>query len=92
MDDPGNVTLAEGIHDTTRVHYYKSYLTELQKAIKDGANVIGYHAWSIMDNFEWLLGYTARFGIVYVDYNDNLKRHPKMSAHWFKNFLEREDH
>ncbi|KAJ8640566.1 hypothetical protein MRB53_017260 [Persea americana] len=89
MDDPGNVTLPAGLHDTKRLNYYKGYLTELSKAIKDGANVIGYHAWSILDNFEWLLGYSSRFGIVYVDRKNHLKRYPKMSARWFQKLLER---
>ncbi|KAJ0105783.1 hypothetical protein Patl1_19688 [Pistacia atlantica] len=79
MDDPGNVTLRQGLHDTTRINFYKGYLTQLKKAADDGANVVGYFAWSLLDNFEWRLGYTARFGIVYVDYT-NLKRYPKMSA------------
>ena len=88
MDDPGNVTLSQGLHDTKRVHYYRSYLLALKKAIEEGANVVGYFAWSLVDNFEWRLGYTSRFGIVYVDYKD-LKRYPKMSAYWFKNLLRR---
>jgi beta-glucosidase len=86
MDDPGNVTFAKGLHDTTRINYYKGYLTQLKKTIDDGANVIGYHAWSLLDNFEWRLGYTSRFGIVYVDFK-TLKRTPKMSAYWFKQLL-----
>ncbi|KAJ7970294.1 Beta-glucosidase [Quillaja saponaria] len=88
MDDPGSVTLPKGLHDTTRIDYYRSYLLQLKKAVDDGANVIGYFAWSLLDNFEWRLGYTSRFGIVYVDFN-NLKRYPKMSAHWFKKMLTR---
>ncbi|MBA0793549.1 hypothetical protein Gohar_017948 [Gossypium harknessii] len=56
----------------------------------DGANVSGYFAWSVHDNFEWLLGYTSRFGSVYVDHND-LKRHSKLSAYWFKQMHERKD-
>uniref|UniRef100_A0A803LD81 Uncharacterized protein n=1 Tax=Chenopodium quinoa TaxID=63459 RepID=A0A803LD81_CHEQI len=88
MDDPGNVTLPKGLHDTKRIHYYRSYLLALKKAIDEGANVVGYFAWSLVDNFEWRLGYTSRFGIVYVDYKD-LKRYPKMSAYWFKNLLQR---
>lgn len=88
MDDPGNVTLAAGRHDTTRLNYYKSYLTELKKAIDDGANVIGYFAWSLLDNFEWKSGYTSRFGIVYVDFK-TLKRYPKMSAYWFQKMLQK---
>ncbi|XXG74231.1 hypothetical protein AAC387_Pa07g3006 [Persea americana] len=91
MDDPGNVTLPAGLSDTTRINYYSSYLANLLKGINDGANVIGYHAWSLLDNFEWLLGYTSRFGIVYVDYNNNLERHPKMSAYWFQNLLKKKE-
>lgn len=45
-------------------------------------DVKGYFAWSILDNFEWADGYSKRFGITYVDYNDNLKRTPKQSAYW----------
>ncbi|KAF6148743.1 hypothetical protein GIB67_019351 [Kingdonia uniflora] len=86
MDDPGSVTLPKGLHDTARISYYRDYLINLKKAIKDGAHVTGYFAWSLLDNFEWKSGYTSRFGIVYVDYS-NLKRHPKMSAYWFKKLL-----
>eukprot|EP01018_Ginkgo_biloba_P027040 Gb_29260 [translate_table: standard] len=88
MDDPGNVTLPAGLHDTKRVHYYQSYLKNLEDAMKDGANVVGYFAWSLLDNFEWTLGYTSRFGLVYVDFQ-NLKRYPKMSAYWFSKLLQR---
>ncbi|KAK1281279.1 Beta-glucosidase 44 [Acorus gramineus] len=90
MDDPGNVTLSQGLHDTTRVGFYKSYIHQLKKAIDEGANVIGYFAWSLVDNFEWRSGYTSRFGLVYVDYKD-LKRYPKMSAYWFRDMLRRKN-
>jgi beta-glucosidase len=86
MDQPGNVSITQGVHDTVRIRYYRNYITELKKAIDDGAKVIGYFAWSLLDNFEWRLGYTSRFGIVYVDYK-TLKRYPKDSAFWFKNML-----
>lgn len=88
MDVPGNVTLRAGMHDTIRLKYYKDYITELKKAIDDGANVIGYFAWSLLDNFEWKSGYTSRFGLVYVDFK-TLKRYPKMSAYWFRDMLQR---
>ncbi|MBA0755458.1 hypothetical protein Gogos_020346 [Gossypium gossypioides] len=90
MDDPGNLTFPESLYDSNRVNFYRSYLKELKKAMDDGANVSGYFAWSILDNFEWLLGYTSRFGLVYVNHND-LKRYPKLSAYWFKQMLERKD-
>ncbi|TYG84588.1 hypothetical protein ES288_D01G261500v1 [Gossypium darwinii] len=90
MDDPGNLTFPESLYDINRVSFYRSYLKELKGAMDDGANVTGYFAWSILDNFEWLLGYTSRFGLVYVDHND-LKRYPKLSAYWFKQMLERKN-
>lgn len=54
-----------------------------------GANVKGFFAWSFLDSFEWGSGYTSRFGICYVDYNDGLKRYPKSSALWFEKFLHK---
>uniref|UniRef100_A0A0D9VXY3 beta-glucosidase n=1 Tax=Leersia perrieri TaxID=77586 RepID=A0A0D9VXY3_9ORYZ len=87
MDQSGNLTLEEFLHDTERIEFYKNYLTELKKGIDDGANVVGYFAWSLLDNFEWLSGYTSKFGIVYVDFT-TLKRYPKDSANWFKDMLQ----
>ncbi|RWW05389.1 hypothetical protein GW17_00031341 [Ensete ventricosum] len=89
MDQPGNVTLQGGLWDAERINYYKSYITELKRAIDDGATVIGYFAWSLLDNFEWRLGYTSRFGLVYVDFKTNI-RYLKDSAYWFKYMLKRE--
>ena len=54
---------------------------------EDGCNVKGYFAWSLLDNWEWAAGYSSRFGLYFVDYNDHLKRYAKNSAIWFKNFL-----
>lgn len=56
---------------------------------RDGANVKGYFAWSLLDNFEWSEGYTVRFGINFVDYDNGMKRYPKNSARWFKKFLRK---
>ncbi|KAG6487344.1 hypothetical protein ZIOFF_055930 [Zingiber officinale] len=80
MDQLGNATLPEVLQDTTRVNYFKCYITNLKRAMDDGATVIEYFAWSLLDNFEWRLGYTSRFGIVYVDFK-NKKRFPKNSAY-----------
>ena len=55
-----------------------------------GVNVQGYFAWSLMDNFEWAEGYTVRFGLVFVDFEDGRKRYPKKSAKWFRKLLKRE--
>nr|GMD84609.1 beta-glucosidase 40-like [Ipomoea batatas] len=78
----------DGLHDVKRMKYHNDYLTNLLAAIKeDGCNVKGYFAWSLLDNWEWIAGFSSRFGLYYVDYDDNLKRIPKDSVRWFKNFL-----
>ncbi|CAK9871950.1 unnamed protein product [Sphagnum jensenii] len=81
--------LEEMLNDTRRVHFYQDYLTSVLAAIRDGADVQGYFAWSLMDNFEWAAGYTRRFGLYYVDYKDDQKRYPKASAEWFSHFLDK---
>ncbi|XP_022915768.2 myrosinase 1-like [Onthophagus taurus] len=77
------------LRDCRRINYYNSYLEQLLKAIhEDGCNVSGYTAWSFMDNFEWMRGFTERFGLYYVDFNDpNRPRTPKMSYYVYKNIL-----
>ncbi|CAL4926856.1 unnamed protein product [Urochloa decumbens] len=89
MDQPGNLTRDRYLRDVTRVRFYKSYLGQMKKAIDQGANVAGYFAWSLLDNFEWLSGYSSKFGIVYVDFDKNLERHPKASAYWFRDMLKK---
>ncbi|KAG2629178.1 hypothetical protein PVAP13_3KG409700 [Panicum virgatum] len=84
-----SLTLQEALKDDTRIQYYHDHLLSLLSALRDGANVKGYFAWSLLDDFEWASGYTLRFGINFVDYNDGLKRYPKNSAHWFKKFLKK---
>ncbi len=56
------------VHDTERVAYLEAHLDAVAGAIADGADVRGYFAWSLLDNFEWAWGYAKRFGIVRVDY------------------------
>jgi beta-glucosidase len=70
------------VADNRRIHYYREHLRELARAIHDGADVRGYHAWSILDNFEWAEGYTQRFGLVYIDFPTQ-RRYMKDSAKWF---------
>ncbi|KAJ0039058.1 hypothetical protein Pint_23522 [Pistacia integerrima] len=90
MDDPNNllIPIKDALKDQKRIKYHNDYLTNLLAAIKeDGCNVKGYFVWSLLDNWEWAAGYTSRFGLYFVDYNDKLKRYPKDSVQWFKKFL-----
>ncbi|CAE6009266.1 unnamed protein product [Arabidopsis arenosa] len=75
------------LKDGDRIDYYARHLKMVQDAISIGANVKGFFAWSLLDNFEWASGYTVRFGLVYVDFNDGRKRYLKKSAHWFRHLL-----
>ncbi|KAK3038105.1 hypothetical protein RJ639_031659 [Escallonia herrerae] len=82
-----NLTVSEALNDTTRTEFLQDHLFYLRKAMIDGVNVKGYFMWSLLDNFEWNDGYSVRFGLVHVDYNNGYARHPKASAVWFMNFL-----
>ncbi|XP_030855549.1 lactase-phlorizin hydrolase [Strongylocentrotus purpuratus] len=72
------------LEDDTRTTFYNSYINEALKAYKeDGVNLVGYFAWSLMDNFEWTSGYSQRFGLHYVDFDDPERpRTQKNSAKW----------
>jgi len=56
------------VRDQRRVRFLREHLTAVHAAIEGGANVLGYCHWSLLDNFEWSLGYQPRFGLVHVDY------------------------
>lgn len=74
------------VHDPQRIDYTHRVLLELRRAMRDGANVQGYLAWSLLDNFEWQDGYKQRFGMIYVDYQSQ-RRVPKDSFHWYKRVI-----
>ncbi|XP_018417300.1 PREDICTED: lactase-phlorizin hydrolase-like [Nanorana parkeri] len=75
--------------DTARVFFYKTYIDEALKAYSlDGVNLKGYTAWSLMDNFEWNSGYTVRFGLHHVDFNNpNRPRTAKRSAIYYAEII-----
>ncbi|CAL5412013.1 unnamed protein product [Camellia sinensis] len=85
MDNP-NSTVEVSLNDVKRVQYMSCYLDFLATAIRKGADVRGYFTWSLLDNFEWTYGYMRRFGLHHVDYA-TLKRTPKLSATWYKQFI-----
>lgn len=75
------------VNDEKRVKYFQEYLKQVLGAKKEGMNVQGYFAWSLMDNFEWAEGYRTRFGLVYVDFKTQ-QRIIKDSGWWFRDFLK----
>ncbi len=68
--------------DEARLNYHRSYLDALGRAIASGADVRSYHAWSLLDNFEWAEGYSQRFGLAYVDFKTQ-QRTVKHSGKWY---------
>ncbi|MBP0480885.1 GH1 family beta-glucosidase [Sagittula salina] len=74
-------TLQDGhVYDEGRIAYIDNHLDAVQRARAEGVPVKGYFVWSLLDNYEWALGYEKRFGLVHVDF-DTLARTPKSSYH-----------
>lgn len=71
-----------GVNDIERIDYLSRYIDALESAVALGADIRGYFAWSLLDNFEWGAGYASRFGLVRVDYATQ-RRTPKASARWY---------
>jgi beta-glucosidase len=70
------------VEDPLRTSYYREHLRAVHEALGRGIDLRGYFAWSLLDNFEWSLGYSKRFGIVHVDY-ETQRRTPKASARFY---------
>ncbi len=68
------------IDDEGRIDYLSRHLESVRRALADGVPVGGYYVWSLLDNYEWALGYEKRFGLVHVDF-ESLARTPKASYH-----------
>eukprot|EP00850_Spirogloea_muscicola_P016935 SM000141S00879 [mRNA] locus=s141:121775:136794:- [translate_table: standard] len=86
---PGNAIIIteNGYSETSRP--WDSRASHLRDPVRmeAGVDVQGYFAWSLIDNFEWLEGFSQRFGIYFVDYLRNRTRTPKDSAGWWTDFL-----
>jgi beta-glucosidase len=90
-DDYGDVPImitengavfAEPVHDAGRAAFIRDHVAAIRDALAQGVDVIGYCHWSLLDNFEWALGYAQRFGLVHVDY-DTQERTVKDSARYY---------
>jgi len=74
------------VQDDDRLSYLKRYFGAAHHAIRDGVNLKGYFVWSLMDNFEWLEGYSKRFRLMRIDYKTQ-ERIWKKSAYWYCNVI-----
>ena len=75
------------VQDQQRVDYFEGHLSACLDAVKQGVPLKGYFAWSLLDNYEWAMGYGPRFGLVHVDY-DTQVRTPKASYRAFQSMLQ----
>ncbi|MCL2652663.1 MAG: GH1 family beta-glucosidase [Propionibacteriaceae bacterium] len=78
----------DGVHDQARIDYIEAHIHAVEAAMASGVPVTGYFVWSLLDNFEWALGFSRRFGLVWVDYATQ-KRTPKDSYTWYQERISR---
>ncbi|XP_050289339.1 beta-glucosidase 11-like isoform X36 [Quercus robur] len=77
------------LEDEPRVNYLHGHIGALLDALRNGSNTRGYFQWSFLDLFELLGGFKSSYGLYYIDMDDpDLKRQPKLSAHWYSHFLK----
>lgn len=76
------------IHDVRRIEYLHSHLAAIEAAIDQGMPVAGYFHWSLLDNLEWLAGFSQRFGLIHVD-PETMVRTPKASFEWYRDVIAR---
>ncbi|OVA17552.1 Glycoside hydrolase [Macleaya cordata] len=84
-----SVPLEQALKDDHRIEVINSHLYAVREAMKKGVNMKGFFIWALLDCMEMGSAYNVRFGLNYVDYNDNLKRYPKKSAKWIHSFLKK---
>ena len=75
------------VNDSLRADYIKRHIDAALQARREGANLQGYFVWSGWDNFEWVFGYTKRFGLIYVDFQTQ-ERTPKQSFYTYQKIIQ----
>ena len=83
---PDDHTVDGVIDDADRIEYLRLHLAVLADSIDAGADVRGYFVWSLLDNFEWALGYSMRFGMVAIDPVTG-ERALKRSGLWYRDLV-----
>jgi beta-glucosidase len=83
---PDDVDPDGRVRDDSRTRYLARHIAAAAEALEAGVPLTGYHAWSALDNYEWSLGYTRRFGLIRVDYEDQ-RRTIKDSAEWYRGLI-----
>lgn len=85
VEDESRFINEEGmIEDDYRIEFVREHLKYVHRGIQEGANCLGYHMWTCMDNWSWLNAYKNRYGFIAVDLENNGQRTIKKSGHWFK--------
>lgn len=79
--------VAAAKNDEFRCRFISDYVATMQEAIADGSDVRGYFVWSLIDNFEWALGFSKRLGLIRCDYN-TLERTPKKSYYQYRDIIK----
>ena len=77
------------VNDALRTSYLQKHINAIHQAIQKGVNIKGYYVWSMFDNLEWIMGFSRRFGITYVDFKTQ-ERFPKQSYYWYQSFLKKQ--
>ena len=87
MANNDKLSLGNSIKDHDRIEFFNIHLKEVLNCVNEKLPVKGYFAWSLLDNYEWVFGYSKRFGLVFTDFQ-NFKRIPKNSYYEFQKYLK----
>ncbi|MFX0024008.1 MAG: GH1 family beta-glucosidase [Candidatus Hermodarchaeota archaeon] len=88
MAGKDEIVVDKVVQDDDRLSYLQRYLEAANRAINKDVNLKGYFVWSFLDNFEWLWGYSKRFGIIRVEF-ETQERMWKKSAYWYRDVIEK---
>ncbi|PKU68966.1 Putative beta-glucosidase 23 [Dendrobium catenatum] len=79
----GVVDTINEINDVGRITFLSGFIGSVLDSIRDGIDVRGYFIWTFVDGYELISGYSSRFGLYHVNFEDSEhERTPKLSAHW----------